>query len=229
MEIEASGTVEPVDRVKISPKISGRLVKLGVEQGVKVKKGQVLAVMDNNEIQARGVEAQARQQQAIANLKEAETRIPGEINQAKARVMQAQARLKETQESLPKEINQAEAQVFAAESRLKLALERVKRFEYLQKQGAETKDRFDEAVNEFNNAQASLGEAKQRLEQSKKTAQPEIDQLGAALVEAQVALAQKEKSAQAEIDQLKAAIGVAQAQLKTVEIQFSDTILRAAF
>lgn len=38
LEIQASGTVEPIQSVNISPKNPGRIVKLLVDQGVIVKK-----------------------------------------------------------------------------------------------------------------------------------------------------------------------------------------------
>jgi HlyD family secretion protein len=53
VEIEASGTVQPVERVNISPKTAGRLERLAVDQGMIVKKGQPLAVMENKEIFAQ--------------------------------------------------------------------------------------------------------------------------------------------------------------------------------
>ncbi|ACK69382.1 efflux transporter, RND family, MFP subunit [Gloeothece citriformis PCC 7424] len=243
VKIESSGTVEPIESVNISPKNQGRLVKLLVDQGMRVKRGQVLAVMENAEIQAQGYQAQARLVEAEANFKAAQVRIPGEIAQAKARLAQAQARfgqaqasLRQSQESIPRDIEQARAQLRAVESRYQLAEARVKRNQSLAEQGAITEDDFDAVVNDYLNAKASLLEAVQRLEQFKYTANPEIAQLQqdvveaqAAVGEAQIALEQREKTAEAEIAQLGAAVQAAKGALEEVKIQFNDTVIRAPF
>lgn len=243
LKIQASGTVEPVQSVNISPKEPGRLVQLFVEQGQQVKKGQRLAVMENTEIQVQGIEAQAKVKQAISNLKQSQTDIPAEIarleadlRQAQASLFQAQASFKETQNSLPRQIDQAKATVASAQSRFKLATERAKRYQDLLQQGAITQDRFDETMNEYRSAEANLFEAQQAFEQSKNVAQPQVDRFGAAVAEAQmlvqqrkIAFEQKKRSAQDQIDRLKAEVEQAQAQLKLLEVKFVDTIITAPF
>jgi HlyD family secretion protein len=228
-EIEASGTVEPVQSVNISPKTPGRLARLMVDQGMRVKRGQVLAVMENMEIQAQGFAAQAKFKQAIATLKEAQVRIPGEINQAKTRLAQAGARLKEAQARIPRNIDQAQAQLRAADAQYRLAEARVKRNAALLKEGAIAQDTFDAALNDYRTAQANVIEAIQRLEQAKTTSSPEIEELQAAIAEAQVQLEQRQRTADAEIAQLKAAAEAAQADLEQIKIQFRDTIITAPF
>jgi HlyD family secretion protein len=229
VQIKASGTVEPIKSVNISPKNPGRLAKLLVEQGDSVKQGQKLAVMENVEIQAQGVQAQADLKQAIANLQEKKVSVAGEIEQAKARLAQAQAQFSQAQARIPKDIDQTRAQLQAAESALKLAQERIKRNQYLLEQGAITQDRFDETVNNYQNAQANVAEIAQRLEQLKSTSNPELEQLAAAVGEAKLALEQRQQNAKNEIASLEAAVESAQAALKQVEVQFVDTILTAPF
>ncbi len=257
VRIEANGTVEPIQSVNISPKEPGRLIRLFVEQGQPVKQGDRLAVMENSEIQAQGVEAQARLKDVIAAFEEAKINIPAEINQAQADLNQAQvnyakaqASFKEEQETIPKQINQAQAelaqakaQLEAAKSRFVLSGKRANRYKYLVDQGAAALDRFDEEVNEYKRAEASVFEAQQRiaqleqrLAQLKNTAQPQIDQLGAGVAEArlqvqkqQLILDQKKQAVDAQIESLKANIEAAQAQLKRIEIKFKDTIITAPF
>ncbi|GAB4236659.1 MAG: efflux RND transporter periplasmic adaptor subunit [Stanieria sp.] len=229
VQIKASGTVEPIKSVNISPKNPGRLAKLLVEQGDSVKQGQKLAVMENVDVQAQGVQAQADLKQAIANLQEKKVSVAGEIEQAKARLVQAQAQFSQAQVRIPKDIDQTRAQLQAAESGLKLAQERIKRNQYLLEQGAITQDRFDETVNNYQNAQANVAEIAQRLEQLKSTSNPELEQLAAAVGEAKLALEQRQQNAKNEIASLEAAVESAQAALKQVEVQFVDTILTAPF
>ncbi|MDY6786147.1 MAG: efflux RND transporter periplasmic adaptor subunit [Cyanobacteriota bacterium] len=241
--IQASGSVVPLQSVNISPQNSGRLVQLRVEQGDKVEQGQILAVMENDQVQARGMQATANLQQAVANLNAAKVRIPGEIAQARARFAQAQARyaqavarFEETQRRLPAQANQALQQVNAARVRFALAESRAKRNEFLLKNGAISQDRLDEVAAELYSARAALGEAEQRLREAQTTDTPElqqrvaeVQQLEAAAAETKVALEQLEKSAQQEIAQLEAAAGAAQAQLQQVQIEYQKTGIRAPF
>jgi RND family efflux transporter MFP subunit len=54
------GTVEPVVMLPIGPKVSGRLAKLAVDEGDKVRHGQVLAELDNRELASLVTEWEAR-------------------------------------------------------------------------------------------------------------------------------------------------------------------------
>src|SRR5208337_900128 len=51
--VVATGKIEPITKVEIKSKASGIVKKLYVDYGDKVKKGQVLAELDRDEIQAR--------------------------------------------------------------------------------------------------------------------------------------------------------------------------------
>jgi HlyD family secretion protein len=229
VEIKASGTVEPIRSVNISPKNQGILAKLLVEQGDRVKAGQTLAVMENLEIRVEGAEAEANLKQKIANLQMKETEILGEISQAEARLKQAQAQLLQANTRIPKDIEQTRAQLQAAESRLKLAEQRAKRNQYLLEQGAISQDRFDEIVNEYQNAQANIAEIAQRLEQLKTTGTPEINQIEATVAENKIALEQRRRTAQDELAALQAEVEASGAALKQVEVQYNDTIITAPF
>ena len=100
VDIEASGVVEPIESVNISPKNPGRLVQLRVEQGMRVKQGQILALMEHSENKARGKFAEARYNQALADLEGAKVRIPSEIRQAEIRYIQAQSKLEQRKANL---------------------------------------------------------------------------------------------------------------------------------
>jgi HlyD family secretion protein len=63
--VVATGKIEPITKVEIKSKASGIVKKLYVDYGDKVKKGQVLAELDKDEIQARV--DQARAQLAASN------------------------------------------------------------------------------------------------------------------------------------------------------------------
>ena len=229
VQIKASGKVEPIKSVNVSPKNPGRLVKLLVEQGDRVDRGQTLAVMENLEVQTQQAQAQANLKQEIANLQTRQTEINSQIDQAEARLRQAIAQLEQAKARIPREIQQTKAQITAAESRLKLAKQRSDRNQYLLEQGAIYQDQYDEVVNEYQNARANLTELKQRLEQLESTSNPEINRLESSVAEARLALAQNRDSAQDQIAALKAAVEASEAALKQVEVQYGDTIITAPF
>ena len=229
LQITASGTVEPKERVKISPKTSGRLERLLVEQGDRVRKGQTLAVMENEQLKAELERSKANFQQAKANLAKTQITIPEEIKQARARLNVARANLASARARIPRQIEQARARLNTAESRFQLARERFDRYKSLQQEGVIERDRYDEAFNEYQSAKANLLEAKQSLQQISDTANPEIDRLQAAVVEARIAYLQRNKSSTEDIETVKAALNIAAAQLKASRARYQDTFLVAPF
>src|SRR5271166_6678252 len=67
--VVATGKIEPITKVEIKSKASGIVEKLYVDYGDRVKKGQVLAELDRDEIQARVAQSRAQLLSADANLK----------------------------------------------------------------------------------------------------------------------------------------------------------------
>ena len=229
--IEASATVQPIQSVNISPKTAGRLEALYVEQGDRMEKGQAIALMENDQVQAQFDRAKSNLAEAQARLAEAQAgpRIE-EIEQARASLNQAQARLAEAQARIPEDIAQLEFQVDSAQSRFDLAQDRLQRNQTLLAEGAIAQDRFDEVRNEYRSAQAALAEARQRLQQAKNTNRPEIQRLEAEVAQARANLRQLERGTrQEEIERLEAAVNAAQAQLQDAQIQLEDSTVRAPF
>ncbi|NES18422.1 MAG: efflux RND transporter periplasmic adaptor subunit [Symploca sp. SIO3E6] len=234
LRIASSGEVEAIKSVNLSPKTAGILEKLYVEQGDRIEQGQQLARMESKQLQAQLLRAQAELKQAQARLAQAQAgNSAEEINQAEARLTQAQARLNEALAGNPKEIEQAQAQVEIARSQLDLAQGRVKRNRSLSQQGAISQDQFDQVITEARNAQATLNQAQQRLEQlqnTKNSNSPEIEQLKASVQEAAFALQQLRNGARREeITQQQAAVEAAQAQVRTAQVQLEETVIKAPF
>jgi HlyD family secretion protein len=70
--VVATGKIEPITKVEIKSKASGIVKRLLVEEGDTVKKGQVLAELDKEEIEANVRAAQAALDGAEANLRAAQ-------------------------------------------------------------------------------------------------------------------------------------------------------------
>lgn len=229
IKISASGKVEPIKSVNVSPKNPGRLVKLLVEQGDIVSIGQTLAIMENLEVQAEKSQAAAELKRAKAQLSSKKIGMLGDIKQSEARLAQAKARLAQAKARIPQDIRQNQAQIQSAQSRLKLSQERVKRNKYLLEQGAISQDAYDEVVTEVENSAAALLELEQRLTQLETTRYPEIEQLEFAIAESELALEQQKNIYQDEIAALEAQTQVNQANLEQIKVRYSDTIVTAPF
>ncbi|HEY9771999.1 MAG TPA: HlyD family efflux transporter periplasmic adaptor subunit [Coleofasciculaceae cyanobacterium] len=228
-EIEASGRIEPVKSVNVSPKEPARLVKLLVEQGDRVKAGQTLAIMENAELSTQTSQATADLKQNRASFAEGKATINAEVAQSQARLRQLEAKLDQVQNRIPRDIDQTKAQISAAESQLRLVQERIKRNKYLLQQGAITQDAFDEISNDYQNAQSSINELRQRLQQIQNTGGAEVEQIEAEINEARIALEQKQTTAPDEIAALEASLEKAEVSLEQAEIQYNDSIVQAPF
>ncbi|MEH1966791.1 efflux RND transporter periplasmic adaptor subunit [Nostoc sp.] len=231
LRITASGKVVPVQSVNISPKNPGVLSQLYVEQGDRIQRGQILARMDSASIEAQRSQSLANLAQSQAQLAQALAgNRPQEIAQARARLAQAQAQLAQARAgNRPQEIAQSQSQVDAAQAKVNYTSEQVKRYQYLYQEGAEKKQLLDQAISEDKNARASLEEAKKRLSLVQSgTRTEEIAQRQAAVNEARAALILLEDGTRSEeIAQRQAAVASAEAQLKGVQVQLDETIIRA--
>ncbi|MGB7640614.1 MAG: efflux RND transporter periplasmic adaptor subunit, partial [Terriglobales bacterium] len=66
--VVATGKIEPITKVEVKSKASGIVKKLYVDYGDRVKKGEVLAELDKDEIQARVDQARAQVEASEASL-----------------------------------------------------------------------------------------------------------------------------------------------------------------
>ena len=229
--IKASGTVVPIKSVNISPKAAGRLAELRVNQGDRVEANSILAVMENRDVLAQRLQAEANLAEVQARLAEARsgTRTE-EIAQAQARLRQTEAQLSEAQARIPREIDRAQAQVDSARARYSLAQQRLERNRSLIAQGAISQDRFDEVESEFNNTAADLDDVLMRLQQVRDTDRPEVARMEALVTESRANLEQMENGTRQEaIDSLAAQTAAAQAELQRATIAYDDTFVRAPF
>lgn len=233
LRISASGKVVPIQSVNLSPKNSGVLAQLLVEQGDSVEQGQIIARMDDSNLQAQLSKARANLAQVRAQLAEARAGTRSEeIAQSRARLNQARAQLNQARTgNRPEEIAQAQAQVEAARARVNLTSSRVQRNRNLASSGAISLDTLDEVIADDRSAKANLLEVQRRLIDLKNGSRTEeIDQKRAAVTEAEQALLQLQNGSRPEqIDQFEASVAAAQSELKAVQVQLDDTIIRAPF
>ena len=163
--LKASGTVEAYELIPVMSQATGLQIReILVDEGDYVQKGQILARLNSDALEAEYLQAQGAVAQAEARLAEIEagTRLE-EIARAEERV-----------KSLA-------AEVARAESDLELVAKRVERNQTLETEGAISRDRLDEIYNQerinranLEQAQARLAEGKQELSQLQTGARPEV-------------------------------------------------------
>lgn len=122
---DATGSVEAPMSVKIAPKITGRIEMLNVQEGDRVRKGQVLVQIDSSEVEANVqqqmasvAEAQYRLAQAQMNQNPADVAVNTQISQQKANLASAKADYNQTKKSYDAQIAAANANLNDAQSKI---------------------------------------------------------------------------------------------------------------
>jgi HlyD family secretion protein len=91
--LDSKGYITPVRQILVSPKINGMIVKSYILEGKHVKKGEVLAKLEDDDYQADFHRALATLELARHRLAEIETSEPKEIGAAEADLSEARAQL----------------------------------------------------------------------------------------------------------------------------------------
>lgn len=146
--ISASGTIEAIE-VNVASKVSGQILTLAVEEGARVKPGDVLANVDH----------------ATADI---------QLRQAEAGVDLAQAQLFLLRNGARKEdIQQAEAVLKQAEAGLLVASDDARRMRELVRTGSVTTKQRDDAEARLTVAEAQRSAAAEALSKVRRLARPE--------------------------------------------------------
>jgi HlyD family secretion protein len=231
--IAVSGRIEG-DDASVAAKTSGRIREITVREGDQVKAGQVLAVLDDDQAQARTEQAQSAVQQAEARLQRSQQQIAvlqAQLEQNRLSVGQARV-------DAQGRVSQAAAQVAAAEAQL------------AQAQAAYTQARYDE--EKFTRL-AKAGDVPERTSMQAQTtataqaavvqsARKQVDAARGAMLAARANLAnpsiratqetatqQQIIQAQSDVEGARADAERARAQLREVNANRSDLTIIAPF
>jgi RND family efflux transporter MFP subunit len=138
-EIRFTGNIEAHSEVKVFPKITAKIEVMKFELGNRVKKGDLIALLESEDLRAQVAQAEA----ALQGI------------QAKWAQMELGAR--------PEEIAQAEDLVAKAKANLKDAEANYERMKGLFNRGVITKREFDSSELAYTVAKADLNSAQERL------------------------------------------------------------------
>ena len=236
--ILVSGNIE-LTEVNIGFKTAGRLIERTVDEGDLVKKGQLIARLDRDQLTAQrdsgaaGLSSSQDQlAQAATSLAWERETLAADIQQRRADLAAAEARLAELKNgSRPQEIQEAKAAVDAAQSEFDRAKKDWDRAQTLFKDDDISASQYDEFRNHWQSADAALKQANQRA--ALVFAGPRVEQVdgAAAQVEhARGALKMAEanglelKRREQELATRSAEIERSKANLAQVDAQLADTL-----
>jgi HlyD family secretion protein len=228
--------------IDVSFKLAGRISEILVKEGAHVQKGQLLARMENKELQSKVNQAeavkqgaQAKQIQGSDSVSVTSSTADQQVNQAKAAVAAAEAHLEAIQNGARKEDRaKAEIQVQTTNKTYQIATDNLNRIKALFAQGALPKAKVDEVTLDYQKAKAEYEAADQQQKIIQNGARPEEIKAAIAQVEqAQAALAMAEagrgqvKLRQDEVLAANAGVSQAQATIDEAKTYLDYTDLRA--
>ena len=239
LSLRVSGRIEGYE-TNIGTKIGGKVKSISLQEGDKVKKGQLIARIDDAELQAQlqGTLARidvARQQEKQANL---------QINFLESQIQEAKLNLQQNQEntkgkvfeaessmaSSASQLNEAIAKLQQVQSEFKLAQTNRDRFAQLLDKGAISQQRFDEVQTAFETAQTKV-EANQA---SVNSFQKLTDSAKGQLIQAQTTQLNpnisnaKIKGLQTQIEQARSKIVAAKAEVNNAQAAQREIQSKAA-
>jgi HlyD family secretion protein len=216
--VTALGRLEPKGetiKLSVANAQDSRVNKLLVEEGDRVKAGQVIAILQGlDKKQAELAEAQQNVAVYRAKLNQIEA---GEAKQAEMDAQRSNVARLEAQ--LRTEKIEREAEVASAEAELRNARSEYQRYEQLVKQGAETAQNRDKWRKEYDMAQAKVNETQARLQNTNSTLQKQIEQENAMLEKLKEVRPVDVQVAKAELEQ-------AIAKAKRIETELDDYYVR---
>ena len=225
-DLEFSGRIEGYE-TDVGTKASGRVEQVTVREGAEVKQGQLLARLDDDQVQAQLQGAQAKLRASQQQAENAKL----QIGVLQSQIAEAQVRLQQSKGDASGRVSQAEAQVAAAEAQLAQAQAQVlqaqadrdlasadrDRYTQLVQQGAATQQRADQADASYRSTQAIL----QSQQSAVSAAQKQVSAAQGGLTQSRSTSFNPAINT-AEIDRLKTQLQQAQVQLKSAQADINN-------
>ncbi len=239
--ITVSGRIESDDSA-VAPKLSGRILEVRVREGDTVNAGDVIAVLDDQQVRAREDQAHAVLMSADARGKAARD----QISVLRERLHAAQLQTEWSRADSSSRVLQAQADLAGAEAQLaqqqasyQLALFDKDAYARLAESGAVSERQGKQAASAADQQAAAVAAAQKRVDAAQgaletakaNLATPEIRAADSLAVRRQIAQQDAEvASAEAQIDQARAQLQEAQANRQdlTVRAPFAGTVVTRA-
>ena len=235
--ITLSGRIEG-DPAAVAAKLNGRILEIRVREGDPVNAGDVIAVLDDEQLRARETQAQAAVTDAEARAEAARAQIAvlqEQLRQSELLTEQARTDAQGRVHQAENEVVVAEAELAKQEAANRIAVFDREAYTRLAATGAVPERKGQEAISAAEQQIAAVAAAKRRVESARGAlliaratlTNPGIRASQAGANRKQIAQQQKEvASANAKIEQARAQLSEAQANRKDLEITapFNGTI-----
>jgi HlyD family secretion protein len=173
-----TGTVDG-NEVVVGSKITGRIVSLAVDDGQRVNAGDLIAVLDQDELRAdQGAasqaiaQARANTRQAAAQTELLESTLPTKVQQASAQVEQTQAQIQQNQAQVAQaqaQLQQSLAQVAQTQAALAKAQDNFNRIRPLVERDINPPQDLVSARSDLDSAKANVQAAEAGAEASRRS------------------------------------------------------------
>jgi len=236
--IRLSGNIE-LTEVNISFKIPGRLIERLVDEGQPVRKGQIVARLDQEQLLSQRERIRAAIAAAESRLAQLHTTIEYQTENVASLVEQRQAELRQAEANLAQllagsrsqDIEQARAAVAAAETAFEKARRDFERGQTLFRKEDISAAEFDRFKSASEGAEAALKQARERLALVVEGPRKEDIEAARAVVARGRAGLRAAEAARLDLKRLhqetatrRAEIAQAQAELAVIESQLKDTV-----
>ncbi|HEX4808284.1 MAG TPA: HlyD family efflux transporter periplasmic adaptor subunit [Bryobacteraceae bacterium] len=231
--VQLSGRIEGDDSA-VAPKTSGRLLEIRVREGDEVKAGDVIAVLDDQQVRARQEQART----ALLAAQARSTSAKAQIAVLQEELLEDQLQTEQSKVDSEGRVRQAEADLAAAEADLaqqeasyQIALFDKEAYMKLARSGAVSERQGKQSESTANQQSAAVAAAKKRVEASRgalttanaNLSNPGIREAAVATVRRQIA------QQQAEIANAAANTQTAKFQLEEADANRSDLTVTAPF
>ncbi len=240
-----TGTVDG-NEVVVGSKITGRIVTLAVDDGQRVQAGDLIAVLDQDELRAdQGAashaiaQARASAQQSAAQTELLQGTLPTKVQQASAQVGQTQAQLQQNQAQIAQaqaQLQQAQAQVVQTQAAVAKAQDNFNRIRPLVEKDINPPQDLVTAKTDLDSAKANEQAAQANVEAARKavaSAQAGAEATQRAIAASRAALSDAENEErqitvqQRQTEAMRAAAAQAEANAAAADARFNQTRIYA--
>lgn len=228
---QLTGTIEAENEVEIVPKASGEITNIYVKKGAMVKKGDLIAQLDDTTEKNAVQQQQTSLEQAKVSLKTAQnakSRAESNLKQAKASLQSAKDSLEIARQSQGDNIKNIDIQIDNAQTSWETANKNLTRMKSLYDAGLISLQDYEGAVSNEKAAKNTLEQAKQSKEQAERATNLQGQESAVTQAEINVEIAEASLS-DAEVGMTTAEISVEQAQLalESAQDRLDDKVVKA--
>ena len=226
--LDVTGTLKSNQNINLGPKIIGRVERISVREGSRVRRGQLLISLDDDDLRAQVKAAQAALRTSEVRLAQTQTGLPARIQQVDTNIEQAQttldtakARYQQALLNEPLGVRNVETAIQQSEAAYQQAQARLQQAQLSEPaKVAAAQAQVNNAKEVIKTAQARLEQARTTSKQTEEQVEADINRTTAGLAASKAALAEVQRGARdQQIAQAQAQVNLNEAQLRDAETE----------